>query len=105
VATEGARHCHWVKAHSPTASPLPWAAALSFTAVMGREGPTVARRPIAVHAHPRPGAGNAARRCRGQLPNPVRAALIATLTGIGILTFFAALVVLFPLLGYATWRS
>lgn len=35
----------------------------------------------------------------------VWAALIATLTGIGILTFFTALVVLFPVLGYATWHS
>ena len=33
------------------------------------------------------------------------AAFIVALTGIGILTFFAAMVVLFPVLGYATWHS
>jgi len=33
------------------------------------------------------------------------AAFIVALTGIGILTFFVAMVVLFPVLGYATWHS
>lgn len=33
------------------------------------------------------------------------AAFIVALTGIGILTFFVAMVVLFPILGYATWHS
>ena len=33
------------------------------------------------------------------------AALIVALTGVGILTFFLGMVVLFPLLGYATWHS
>lgn len=33
------------------------------------------------------------------------AALITTLSAVGILTFFAGSVVLFPILGYATWHS
>ncbi|RKT43137.1 DUF2189 domain-containing protein [Thiocapsa rosea] len=33
------------------------------------------------------------------------AALIVAVSGIGILTFFVGMVVLFPLLGYATWHS
>jgi len=35
----------------------------------------------------------------------VWAALIVTLTGIGILTYFVGMLVLFPVLGYATWHS
>ncbi|NEX22868.1 DUF2189 domain-containing protein [Thiorhodococcus mannitoliphagus] len=33
------------------------------------------------------------------------AAIIVALSGIGILTFFLGMVVIFPLLGYATWES
>jgi uncharacterized membrane protein len=35
----------------------------------------------------------------------VWAALIVTLTGIGVFTYFVGMLVLFPVLGYATWHS
>ncbi|MGB5833486.1 MAG: DUF2189 domain-containing protein [Thiohalocapsa sp.] len=38
-------------------------------------------------------------------PMALWAAMIVALTGIGILTWFVGMVVLFPLLGYATWYS